>query len=246
LSLSCPSLLARILGSSLALITILSSLAHADARFELRMGVLPLALTPSADTPMVGGYVDDAVTAYNAAARAHNAAHDYAPGSTMATAPIDRGALAMRTTMVTFAPGVEAGGDHLYARLEGVIGIGDHLRALGFGVYPLNLAAPVRGGTIVPYLAVGGTIAWLDRTNDDGQVGGLCTVRIAVGVRFARRATVELGYGAYAFGGVLDRARLDTMSGYDPRGAAPPPAPSAAVAGGEQRGFVDVSLGVGL
>jgi len=39
---------------------------HADARAMFRLGVEPLGLDPSEDTPFVGEHVNDAVTAYNA------------------------------------------------------------------------------------------------------------------------------------------------------------------------------------
>ena len=60
------------------------------------------------------------------------------------------------------------------------------------------------------------------------------------------RIAIEVGYSAYAFGGVLDQARLDTMTSYDPRGDAPPPAPDSALAGGEQHGMIDLAIGVGM
>lgn len=252
MSSSLPSPFARVFGcagrilGSLALLILLAPTARAETRVVLRLGLEPLALTPETDTPMVGGYVDDAITAYNAAARAYNGAHDYAPGSPMATAAIDRTAFAVHTTMLTFAPGIEAGGDHVYARLEGRVGLADQLHAIGVGVYPLNLAAPMRRGTVVPYLAAGGTVAWLDRSGDSGRLGGLFTIRVAAGVRISHRIAIEVGYSAYAFGGVLDQARLDTMTSYDPRGDAPPPAPDSALAGGEQHGMIDLAIGVGM
>jgi hypothetical protein len=218
--------------------------AHADARGLLRIGVAPLALEPSSDTPVFGSYFDDAVTAYNTAAGAYNRAHGYAPGSAMATAPIQRSALGLRATMVTFAPTLELGGEYAVFRLEGLIGISDTHRALGIGAYPLDLAYPVRNGEVVPYFAAGGTVSWLDRTDVDGEVGGLVTVRAALGVRVARRVSFELGYGMFMVGGVVDSDKLHSMAHYDPRGAAPPPQPDRVVAGGEQSGMIDVSLGV--
>src|SRR5262245_45794669 len=53
---------------------------HADARAMFRIGVEPLGLDPSEDTPYVGEHVNDAVTAYNAASAAYNRAHGFSPG----------------------------------------------------------------------------------------------------------------------------------------------------------------------
>lgn len=216
---------------------------HADARGVFRIGVEPLGLDPSDDTPFVGSHVSDAVTAYNAASAAYNRAHGYAPGSAMASAPIDRSALGLHTTLVTFAPGFEVGGDHVMFRLEGLLGISDRIRAFGLGVYPLDLALPLRNGAITPYLVAGGTLRWLDRSDTDGEIGGLVTVRAAVGARIGRRVAVELGVGLFMLGGVYNSAELQSMSSYDPRGNAPLPPPDRAVAGGEQTGMIDVSVG---
>jgi hypothetical protein len=216
---------------------------HADVRGMFRIGVEPLALDPSDDTPFLGGHVGDAVTTYNAAAAAYNRLHGYPAGSTMASAPIDRTALGLHTTLVTFAPGLELGGEHVRFRIEGLVGVSDHIRAVGAGMYPLDLALPLRGGAITPYLVAGGTLRWLDRSDTDGEIGGLVTLRAAAGARFGRHVAVELGVGVFMLGGLYDSAALQSMSSYDPRGSAPPPAPDRAVAGGEQSGMVDVSIG---
>ena len=208
-----------------------------------RLGIEPLGLDPSADTPLVGSHVDDAVTAYNAAAAAYNRAHGYAPGSAMASAPIDRSALGLHTTLVTFAPGFEVGGEHVRFRLEGLVGVSDRIRAYGIGVYPLDVALPLRDGTITPYLVAGGTLRWLDRSDTDGEMGGLVTVRAAAGARIGRHVAVELGVGLFMLGGVYNSAELQSMSSFDPRGNVPLPPPDRAVAGGEQTGMVDVSVG---
>ena len=220
-----------------------SGVGHADARGTFRIGVEPLGLDPSADTPFVGSHVDDAVTAYNAGAAAYNRAHGYAPGSAMASAPIDRGALGLHTTLVSFAPGLEVGGEHVRFRVEGLVGISDRIHAFGLGVYPLDLAFPLREGTITPYLVAGGTLRWLDRSDTDGEAGGLVTVRAAAGARIGRHVAVELGVGLFMLGGVYNRAELQSMSSYDPRGNTPLPPPDRAVAGGEQTGMIDVSVG---
>jgi hypothetical protein len=221
-------------------------IAHADARGVFRLGIEPIALDPSDDTPFVGSHVSDAVTAYNAASAAYNQLHGYAAGSMMASAPIDRTALGLHTTLLTFAPGFEVGGKHVMFRIEGLIGISDRVRAIGAGVYPLDLAVPLRHGTITPYLVAGGTLRWLDRSDLQGETGGLVALRAAVGARIAGHVVVELGVGLFMLGGLYNGAELQSMSSYDPRGSAPPPAPDRAVAGGEQSGMVDVSIGVAL
>ncbi|HEY0482040.1 MAG TPA: hypothetical protein VGD37_31190 [Kofleriaceae bacterium] len=220
--------------------------AHADVAGVFRIGVEPLGLDPSADTPYVGGHVEDAVTAYNAAVTAYNRAHGYAAGSAMASTAIDRTDLGLHTTLVTFAPGLEAGGDHVKFRLEALVGISDRLHALGVGVYPIDLALPLEGGAITPYLVAGGTLRWLDRSDTDGESGGLVTVRAAAGARIGRHVVVELGVGLFMLGGVYDGDALQSMTRYNPRGSAPPPPPDRAVAGGEQTGMVDISVGFSL
>ncbi len=227
----------------LAMLLVGPGAAHADARGVFRLGVEPLALDPSEDTPYVGGYVNDAVTAYNAASAAYNRAHGYAAGSAMAVAPIDRTALGLHATLVTFAPGLEAGGKHVRFRIEGLLGISDHVRAIGIGVYPLGVAVPLRNGAITPYLVAGGTLRWLDRSDLEGGTGGLVTVRAAAGTRIGRHVVVELGVGLFMLGGLYNAAELESMASYDPRGSAPPPAPDRAASGGTQSGMVDVSVG---
>ena len=206
--------------------------AHADARVLFRIGLEPLSLNPSDDMPLLGGHVSDAVTAYNAASAAYNRLHGYSAGSAMASAPIDRTALGLHTTLVTFAPGFEIGGRYAMFRFEALVGVSDHVRAIGAGVYPLDLALPLPGGTITPYLLAGGTLRWLDRSDTDGETGGLVTVRAAVGARIRRHVSVELGVGLFMFGGIYNGAELDSMTHYDPRGNAPLPPPDRAVSGG--------------
>jgi hypothetical protein len=217
--------------------------AHADARGVFRLGIEPLSLEPSDSMPFLGEHVGEAVAAYNAAAMAYNRAHGFAPGSAMATAPIDRGALGLHTTLVTFAPGLDVGGKHVRFRIEGLFGISDQVRAIGAGVYPLNLELPLRNRAFTPYLAVGGTLRWLDRSDTEGETGGLVTLRAAAGTRIGRHAVVELGVGLFMLGGLYNGSELESMVDYDPRGNAPLPAPDRAVAGGEQSGMIDVSVG---
>jgi len=220
------------------------TLVRADVRGMFRVSVEPLSLEPSADTPYVGDHVDNAVTAYNAASEAYNRAHGYAAGSTMASAPIDRGALGLHETLVTLAPGLDAGGEHVRFRIEGLFGTSSDVRAIGVGVYPVNLAMPVRDGSITPYLVAGGTLRWLSSDTMKNETGGLATLRAALGARFGDHVAVELGVGLYMLGGLYDGAELRSMTqSYDPRGSAPPPAPSTVVEGGEQRGMVDISVG---
>jgi hypothetical protein len=110
-------------------------------------------------------------------------------------------------------------------------------------VYPVDVQLPLRGGTITPYLVAGGTLRWLDRSNIDGETGGLVTVRAAAGARIGRHVAVELGVGLFMLGGLYSADELRSMSNYDPRGNAPLPPPDRAVSGGEQTGMIDVSVG---
>lgn len=225
------------------LVVVAPGTALADVRGVLHVRLAPVDLAPDEDTPVLGSRVDDAVGAYNAAAEAYNYAHGYDAGSPMATRTIGPDDLGVRTTLVTFAPGFEAGHRDVYVRLEAAIGLADDLRAYGVGFYPINLAAHLRG-TIVPFVSAGGSASWLDRPSTSGELGALVTARVAAGVRFGRRATLELGYNAFVLGGWIDRAKIRTMEDYDPRGDAPPPEPTDAIAGGEQRGLIDLSFGV--
>jgi len=243
-----PARLALLAATTLALPLplILAPAAHAETRGVLRLGVTSVELVPTEATPMIGAELDRVVDAYNVAAVAYNRAHGYESGDAMATAAIDHGAVAVRTTLFTIAPALEVGNRHAFVRLDGNLGLGDDYRAYGLGLYPLNLALPLRRGTVVPYLSAGATASWLDRLGVAGDLGALVSARVAVGVRVNRRITAELGYGAFVLGGFIDRAGLETMSDYDPRGGAPPPDPDAAIAGGEQRGAVDLSFGVAM
>jgi len=84
----------------------------------LRVGVTPLSLTPASDTPFLGERVDEAVAAYNAAADAYNQAHGFPDGSDMATSPIERGALGVRSTLLVIAPALEVGHPNAFLRFE--------------------------------------------------------------------------------------------------------------------------------
>lgn len=230
----------------LAIITSAAEDAGAETRGVLRVGVAPVALSPESDTWLIGSRVDDAVRAYNAAADAYNQAHGYAPGSEMSTAPIDRSDLGVTANFFTLAPGLEAGTRHVFVRVEAALAFGEDHRSYGLGLYPINLAVPMRRGTLTPYVSAGGSLSYLDDLRVDGELGALFGARFAGGLRVGRRVTVEIGYNAYAIGGLVDKDQLDTMRAYDPRGNEPPPRPESALSGGEQRGAVDLSLGLAL
>ncbi len=221
-----------------------STIAHAEIRGTLRIGIQPLSLSPSEDTPLFGSYVDDAVAGYNVAVAGYNHSHGLAADSAMAADPIDRDALGLRATLVTFAPGMEAGTENVYFRLQGELGVGSDHRSYGVGLYPLNLAVPIRNTQLIPYVSLGGSAGWLARTDTSDSIGGLFSARIAAGTRFSKLVIVEVGYSVFVLGGVVDHDRLESMASYDPRGAAPPPPPELAAQGGEQRGMIDVSAGV--
>ena len=219
---------------------------RAETRGVLRVGIAPIDLAVADDTPLLAEPVDEAVDAYNGAAAAYDQAHG-TDGSAMATPRIGREDLGVEATMLTLAPALEIGGEHVFFRIEAHLGQGDDLRTVGVGLYPLNVAVPLRRGRVVPYVSAGGAASWLDRASVDGEVGALLTARAAAGVRLGDRVTVEVGYGAWVLGGLVDRGELETMvDDYDPRGDAPPPRPDDAIAGGEQRGLVDVSVGLAI
>ena len=241
-----PARLHHHIAAALVASTLAGQLARADTHGVFRVGVEPISLDPSSETPYVGGYVNEAITAYNAASSAYNRAHGLAASSPMAATPIDAGDLGLHATLLTFAPGLEVGGERWKFRVEGLLGVSDHVRALGAGVYPLDFSLPLRDSTIVPYAVAGGTLRWLSRSDTDGEVGGLATLRAAVGARFGRRIVAEVGCSLYMLGGLYNRGQLDAMTKYDPRGSAPPPAPDRAVSGGTQSGMIDFSVGFSL
>jgi hypothetical protein len=216
--------------------------AHADPQLTFRIGVEPLSLRPSADTPFVGGYVGDAVAAYNEGSALYNQMHGYSAGSPSAVAPIDASALGLDATLTTFAPGIEFGGLFKF-RGEALVGTSSHVHAFGIGVYPIDIAIPLAVAT--PYVIAGVTARYLSRSDLDGGVGALGTARIAAGARVGH-IVVELGYSLYMLGGIYNSDQLHAMTMYDPRGNAPPPPPDHAVAGGTQTGMVDVSVGFTL
>src|SRR5687767_12043729 len=172
-----------------ALGTVGAELAHADTRSTFRLGVMPLDLESSSETPLFGGTVVKAVDDYNTAA----AIYDQRTGAM--TERIDTSDLGVSETLLVFAPGVELGGGGLhFYRLELPIGIGDELRSFGLGFYPINLQAPL--GSVAVYGSLGGSASWLDRAGS-GDVGALVTLRAAAGFRLASHVVFEVGYNAY-------------------------------------------------
>lgn len=209
----------------------LAGSASAETRGTLRVGVLPLELRSSSDTPLFGERVDRAVTDYNQAA----AAFDRRTGKT--TARISAGDLGVAETLVMIAPGLEGSAGHYLFRIEAPIGIGDDMKSIGLGLYPIGVQGRVGKGVAL-YASAGGTASYLDRPGS-GDIGGLLTVRGVIGARFANRVTAEVGYSAFALGGSVNNARLDDMM----TGAALPE-PATVLSAGEARGLVDVSVGV--
>jgi len=218
----------------LVVVTFAAAHASADARAVLRVQVVPLQLDASSDTPLFGDRVDRAVAGYNRAA----AAHDRATGDT--TARIAATALGVDETLVVLAPGLEADVGHYLFRIEGLLGLGGDLRSYGLGLYPLGVQAQLDRGVTL-YGSAGGTASWLDRPGG-GDRGGLVTLRVAVGARFASYLVAELGYSPYAFGGTVNTARLeDMLPSLD--AMTPLPEPSSVISAGDSRGIFDVSLG---
>ena len=206
--------------------------AHADVRGVVRFGMMPLELEASRDMRFFGDDISRTVDSYNQAADAYDRRFG---GS---TARVDAEDLGVDDTLLLFAPGLEAGGETIFFRLEGILGVGDELRSYGLGVYPLNLQAKL-SRDLSAYVSAGGSASWLDREGSD--IGGLVSARAAGGVRISERIVVEAGYGAYMIGGVIDN---DVYADYTPSPDAPPPSPREVVAAGEGTGVVDLSVGV--
>ena len=216
--------------------------AHASPELTFRIGLEPMSLRPSSTTPFVGGYVNEAVTAYNTGAALYNQMHGYGSGSPSAMKPITSDALGLDATMTTFAPGIEVGGLFRF-RAEALLGTSSHVHAFGVGIYPLDIAIPL--GVATPYVIGGGTVRYLSRSDLDGGVGALATARLAAGARISH-VVIELGVSVYMLGGIYNDDQLHAMTMYDPRGNVPLPPPDHAVAGGTQTGMVDVSVGFAL
>ena len=207
-------------------------LAHADTRATIRLGMLPLDLEASADTPLFGPSVERMITRYNDAA----AAYERSSGRT--TARIDSRDVGVADTLLVVAPGLELGsGGRYFFRLEVPVGIAPELTSVGLGLYPINLQVAV-SRTAALYASLGGSASWLDRPGD-GDIGALVTARVAGGFRVARHLVFEVGYNAYVLGGSYNDDRLDAMMENMQLGQ-----PREIVSAGEARGIVDASLGV--
>ena len=222
----------RTLIASVALLGAAVRFAHADTRATVRLGMLPLDLEASADTPLFGESVEEMVDDYNMAA----AAYDRASGRT--TARIDASDVGVDTTLLVVAPGLELGAAGAYFfRLEVPVGLADDLTSVGVGIYPLNLQASLRKNAVI-YASLGGSASWLDRPGD-GDIGALLSARAAVGTRVAKHIVFEVGYNAFVLGGSYNDDRLDEMMTgmrlVQPR---------QVVSAGEARGIFDASLGL--
>jgi hypothetical protein len=200
--------------------------AHAETNVTLRLGLAPIDLQASPDTPLFGADMSRTVDRYNAAAMRTGASR------------IQLADLGIAETLYTIAPGVELGGRHLYFRLEAPIGLGDRLTAIGVGVYPLNVRGQLKRG-LVGYASFGGTASWLDREGD-GDIGGLLIARGALGARVGRHVTFELGVSPFAVGGTINNQRIADLEAMREM----PEQPDDLLAAGESRGLVDVSVGV--
>jgi hypothetical protein len=203
----------------------LAGSAAADKRGTIRVGMLPLDLEASADTPLFGSQVQEAVDDFNAAAMAHGA-----------SVRADTSDVGIAATLYSIAPGIEIGDRYVF-RLEGVLGRAGDLTSYGVGVYPLGLQGKVARRVSLSANA-GGTASWLDR-DGEGDIGALVVARLAVGARIADRFLVELGYNAFVLGGTVNKTKLDDM-----RNGEQAPELDSAIAAGEARGLVDVSVGL--
>ncbi len=224
-------------GRTLVVVVALAAAAaqtsYADTRGTLRFGVMPLDLVSSSDTPLFGSDVTNVVDKYNAAA----AAHDQMSGAR--TARLEAADFGVAETLLVFAPGLELGAGPYFFRIEVPLGVADDLKSLGVGVYPLNLQARLRP-SVALYVSAGGSASWLDRPGT-GDVGGLLTARVAVGLRVARHVVVEVGYNAFVLGGSYNNQRLKDMANGT---AMEVVSPDQVISAGEARGIIDASLGL--
>lgn len=216
----------------LALVCANTAHAYADTRGTVRLGMLPLNLEASSDTPLFGASVEKMIDRYNNAA----AAHDRATGDS--TPRINTADVGVNKTLLVAAPGLELGSDGVYFfRLEVPVGVADDVTSIGLGLYPINLQGSL-GRSAVVYASFGGSASWLDRAGE-GDLGALMTARAAGGVRIAQHVMFELGYNAFVLGGSYNKSRLnqmmDSMQLVEPR---------QIVSAGEARGIIDASLGV--
>jgi hypothetical protein len=222
----------QLLIAVVALLGMDAGLTHADTRVTVRLGVLPLDLEASSDTPLFGSEVEGLVNKYNQAA----AAHDRVSGGS--TARIGNRDVGMSETLLVVAPGLELGADGTYFfRLEVPVGIADNLTSLGVGIYPLNLQVALRRDAVL-YASLGGSASWLDRPGA-GDIGALVTARAAGGMRIARHIVIEVGYNAFVLGGSYNKGRLDAMMD-----SMQLVQPREVVSAGEASGIIDASLGL--
>jgi hypothetical protein len=223
---------------------LIPAMAHADVDVSLRAGAGSVDLAASSDTPFVGDRFDEVVEVYNGAATAYNRAHGYGASSPRRAPAEDHGALDLDETLVTLAPGLDISASYYRGRFELPIGLGDDMRTVGLGLYPLGVAFARDGSSVVPFALAGSIVSYV---TDGSRTGGLFEVRLAAGVRIGQRITIELGVRPYAAGGTVDQERIDTlMETYDPRGSEPPPAPGEVVRGGTGAGAFDLAIGVSL
>lgn len=209
------------------------AIARADTRGALRVGVMPLELVSSSDTPVFGDGVERVVDKYNSAA----AAYDRMSGGT--TERLDASDLGVAETLLVFAPGLELGsGGSYFFRLEGVLGVADEMTSIGVGVYPINVQVALRRSVAI-YASAGGSASWLDRSGT-GDIGGLVSARAAAGLRLARHLVIEVGYNAFVLGGSVNSERLADMADGNVMQFVQP---TDVISAGEARGIVDASLG---
>jgi hypothetical protein len=208
------------------------SVAHADTRGTVRLGVMPLDLVSSSETPLFGEDIDRVVDKYNAAAAAYDR---MSGGTTPRLAAEDVG---VSETLVVFSPGLELGTGPYFFRLEVPIGFADGMKSYGVAAYPLNLQVAVSRKAVL-YVSGGGSASWLDR-DGSGDVGGLLSARAAGGLRFAQHFMFEVGYNAFVLGGSINNERLANMEA----GMVDTLEPDQVISAGEARGIIDASLGV--
>jgi hypothetical protein len=213
--------------AALLVLVAIAGVAMADTRGTIRVGMLPLDLEASAETPLFGSHVQEAVDDFNAAAMASGA-----------SARADASDVGIAATLYSLAPGIEVGDRYVF-RLEAVLGRAGDLTAYGFGLYPLGVQGKVARRVTLSAHA-GGTASWLDR-DGEGDVGALVVARIAIGARIADRFLVEVGYNAFVLGGTYNEQKLDDM-----RSGKMAPVLDSAIAAGEAHGLVDVSVGLGF
>lgn len=217
--------------------------------FSLRMGSASLRLQAAESTPVLGGYFAEATDMYNQATAAYNAAHGLPADAPSASRPIETDDLSMRASLFLVVPSLAFGGEGYVFRLDVPVGLGDGLTTVGAGIYPLGGSWPVgRAKAVAITLAAGAVASWVSLHGAESGAGGLVQGRLAAGTKVRlfgdAHATFELGYTVRALGGVVDKAKLNALESYDPRGPMPPPPPGDILRGGDQTGMLDAVLGV--